>query len=223
MQEINKYLLVLILCLIQFVGFSQFNDIESWTDIGLKRKISNKLSVDFEESIRLNQNSGSIKSFNTDLGVDYKLSKIIELSTTYRLSMRKKPNGYFLKHRANIDIKLSQSFNQFKITFRNRTQVEKDNYINEQTDLYAKSENRNRLKVSYNIRGVKTDPFFAIELFHQLNRWNFYKTTETRYQLGVGRKLPNNIKLNLGVIYKRAEQQTIENTLIFNVALKKSF
>jgi hypothetical protein len=173
MLKLRTYHLVVLLVLIHFSVFSQISDFESWTDIGLRKKINEKLSLDLEESIRMNYNPGTIKSFNTDIGAEYELNESIEIKATYRLSMRKRPNGYFSKHRGAFDVTAKNSFNQLKISLRNRTQIEKDSYINEQLDLYPKYENRNRLKLLYNIRGVKTDPFFAIEVFHSLSRWEF--------------------------------------------------
>lgn len=218
----RRFFLLSLVSLIQFMLLSQTDDFETWTDIGLRKKINKNLSLNFEESIRLFQNSGNVKSFNTDIGFEYNLNKTIEMKFTYRLTFRKRVNGYFLKNRGNTDIILKKTYNQVKVSFRNRIQLEKDGYINEQSDLYPSLENRNRLKILYNIRGIKNDPFISMEIFHYLNRWRFYDVFETRCQAGFARAMPNNIKLSMGVIYKRERNRTVENILIFNLALRKS-
>lgn len=218
-----RWLFILALLIEHFPGLSQTKDFESWTDLAINKKLSDKLTVGIEESIRLHQNAGSINSFNSDLTLEYKINQSIELGGGYRISMKNQPNGYFAKHRGNIDVTYKNEINQFKISFRNRTQVEKDYYIENKKDIYPQFENRNRIKLFYNIRGLRTDPFLALELFHQISSHNFYKINAYRIYVGIGREFPGDLKLNLAFIYERAKKKIIENTYILNISIAKEF
>lgn len=221
MNNLNKYSLSLIIICLPHLVFSQFNDFENWIDIGLKKELSKSLSLFFEESIRLNQNYGNLKSLNSDFGATYEINKIFEITACYRLSLKNRPGGYFFKHRGNVDLDFQKNFNHLKISYRNRTQFEKDSYVNDQNDLYISGENRNRLKFSYNLRGIKTDPYLALESFHQISPENLYRITTKRIYFGFGRKFTEDLKINLSFIYENMIKQQIENVFIIHIALKK--
>lgn len=223
MPKLYRWILTMSLFIWHLTCFSQTRDFESWIDFGIGKKLNDKLSLGFEESLRLNQNACHINSLNSDLVLEYKINQSFEVGGGYRISMKNQPNGYFAKHRGNIDVTYKNEINQFKISFRNRTQVEKDYYIENQKDIYPQFENRNRIKLFYNIRGLRTDPFLALELFHQISSHNFYKINAYRIYSGVGRRFPGDLKLNLAFIYERAKKKIIENTYILNISIAKEF
>lgn len=222
-QKANKYLVLTAILFLQYGALAQYKDFETWLDLGLNKKMSDKLSIGFEESIRLNQNSGSLNNLNSTLGIDYEITDFLEIGLAFRLTLKNRPNGYYFKHRGSIDLSFKKEINQYKITYRNRTQLEKDYYINNQEDLYPQMVNRNRLKLSYNIRGKRTDPYIAIESFHLLNQPNFYQLEAGRIYFGLSRKFPYELKFNLSFIYEKTWKKTVENVCILNVAIEKSF
>jgi len=223
MSKLYRWILTMSLFIWHFTCFSQTQDFESWIDFGIGKKLNDKLSVGFEESLRLNQNLGHINSLNSDLVLEYKINQSFEVGGGYRISMKNQPNGYFPKHRVNLDISYKYEISQLKISFRNRTQFEKNSYIENQKDLLPRYENRNRLKLFYNIRGLRTDPFLAFELFHQLSSQDFYRINAYRIYSGISREFPYELKMNLSFIYERTKKSIIENAFIFNISVKKEF
>lgn len=214
-----KRILFYIFLLLTYYGFSQENDMATWVSAGISKEIADDFDISLEQGIRLSDNSSAINSINTDLGLSYSLAKHFDLKLGYRFSNKSKDNGYFAKHRWNIDGSFDTKISRFKFEYRNRFQIEKDTYINEQTDLYPTYENRNKLKIEYNIRGCVTDPYTSVETYHILNAATPYSITNYRYSLGVTTKLKYDIKLDIAFLYNRSLSETIENAFIFNLGV----
>lgn len=199
----------------------QIYDFGVWSDIGVRKEFFNKVTVSLEEGIRLDNNATNINTINSDMGIQYEIVKNFDVKLSYRYGLKQKTNGYFAKHRTCLDFKLEQKLNTFQFEYRNRTSLSKDTYINEVSDQYTSFENRNKLSILYNIRGVKTDPFIGLESFHSLAESNVYAIESMRYFLGIEHEFKYNIKLQLCYLLNTETGKTKERSSVFQISVSK--
>ena len=79
---------------ISIFGFSQNQDAQLWTGLGLKANIGDKVSLKYETQARFYKNASTLRTYYNELSVDYELVKNLSIGTSYRYS-RKDREGYF--------------------------------------------------------------------------------------------------------------------------------
>lgn len=215
------YILVLLFYFIS--AHAQTDDFGIWYELSFEKKLTDKLTVGLEESLRTFNNASEFKSFNNDLGFKYTLSDFFSVNLGYRYSINKYENGYFGKHRVYVTFNAEKEINDFKFSYKNKFQINKSSYINEMSDLYPSYNDRNYLKIAYNIRGVKTDPYISAETFHNIQTPSFYSITETRYVVGVTRDLKFKSKINLSFIYITEYDKITDHSYIVSISFEKKF
>ncbi|MBK8808972.1 MAG: DUF2490 domain-containing protein [Bacteroidales bacterium] len=201
---------------------AQEKDLALWGEVALKKDLTKKISLGLSEEMRFNNNISNLKAINTEIQLSVKLSKIFKADMAYRYGLNQHENGFFAKHRFGISLEAEKEFGSFDLALRSRILLYKDTYSNEQTDLYPNYENRNRLKIGYNIRKFKTDPFFSIESFHAISNVSVLDIEGLRLSYGFVTKMKYKTKLNTAFIcnYNLLEKGT---EYVINIAFSKEF
>ena len=164
----------------QTVGFS------ARPSLTLEKRIVKNLSLELAPEVRFGS-SFIPESYLLQAGLDYKLTKWLSVGGVYRFKAdASKPEGsetaktlettsrFALDATGNV--KFSRFTPQLRVRYCNYTDF--DNTTDDKTDFL-----RYRLKVAYNIRGLKLTPYIACELFQKLSSGLF---SQNRYTLGAG-------------------------------------
>lgn len=198
----NKlWITTLILCTL-FIsnGFSQddddYKDLESWTAVNLKYKLTKKWAFDLEAQIRLKDDISEISEYFGELNTTYAVSKKFKLGGGIRY-IKENDNvgnvqGYEDHFRFHFDASYKHKINDFSLKYRlryqNKNELGVDDYNNQHIRLKA--------AVGYNIKNWKLDPKFAAEIFN-----HFEKGEENGY---------NKYRLTFGTEYKFKKMGTID-------------
>ena len=185
------------------------NDFESWTSVGIEKKLFDKtLTLSLSEQVRLENNSSNMDLFFTQLGIKYQFFKNWSIAFGYRLMRENEGNKDLSKHsRWHTDLSFKHKMNRFGISYRFRFQQKSsisENYL-------PINKMRFRLKTSYNIKDWKWDPYFTSELFHIQKRisienyvpsvaqsnFSIVGFEKIRFSFGTSKKVKNLGKLNL--------------------------
>jgi len=160
--------LVGVLCCFSVMAQDDFGSILS---VDVTKKITKKFSVSFEEEYRTCSNFGMTERFSHDLGLNYKLTKYLKVGGAYNLiNFNHEKRGWEIRHRYYFYATGSMDAGRFSFSLRERFQSTKRQGVKETaTRANPKLYLRSRLKVDYNIRKSKFDPFASVELFHTLN------------------------------------------------------
>ena len=139
-------------------------DFETWSSIGIQKKLlDKKLTLGLQQQFRLDNNSSRLYQYFTNIGANYEIFKNFKIGAGYRfLKDGNKTKGFFTGHRFNVDAGYSHKIDRLKLNYRFRYQ----NRSNAENKAYPTTKYRLRLKVNYNIKKWKLDPFAATELFY---------------------------------------------------------
>ena len=217
-------------------------DMGAWISGGVDWSvIPKRLSVSFDEEIRLKDNFSNPGKAYSNLAATYRLLPWLKAGASYSFIMSKSSAGEWrARHRGALSLLASDKFGRVKVSLREKFQAtykdyEVNLYQSPQTDFALKS----RIKVEYDIFHSKWTPYFSAEIRNTLNAvnpdsfvygtysWQKYDgTTDSwvnRTRTCYGNLTPsyndvyiNRIRFKLGTDWKFARNQNLDMYLVFD-------
>lgn len=185
-------------------------DLESWSKVGISKQFGENFKMKLYQEMRLNNNSSALDQLNTDLSAGLKVNKWIGFGAGMRYIYRKSGSGDFENHlRFNFDLNAQHEWNRFTFDYRLRYQFRNElGYSRDEGDFLLNGE---RLKAGfeYDIKKLKLDPIFSIEIFRQSGKYILPSFNKIRFTLGTEYKIKKigelgmfyRIERELGVSY----------------------
>ncbi len=189
---------ILLFLLVPIVGFAQDDSFRTWTSVGVKKSLNNwELSTEAE----IRKAGFYEKTLRSSIGFAayYDVSKVIEVGPAYTLIQfyDSKYDDYQMRHRFDFTVTGKHEIKRF--TIRLREQIEYTNKDesdrirdNGTIDTYRINPEllwRNRLKISYNVKGIPLTPSLAAESFYQLNNPDGNIFEKFRYTMSLSYKV----------------------------------
>ncbi|MBL4715861.1 MAG: DUF2490 domain-containing protein [Bacteroidia bacterium] len=181
----KRFLFILLICLACFGIKAQTNDAGLWTGLGIEKKITQTLSINFENSIRLNENYGKVGIILHDLRISYNVSNSIRVAANYRFSKKKRIDDFYnSRHRYYFTMSFKQKMGALDLTYRTRFQSQYTSFYSSETGIIPENLFRNKLTIAYST-GKPYKPFIATEMFYQLNNPIANEFSKVRYVGGI--------------------------------------
>jgi hypothetical protein len=214
----KKIYVILILLAIPLISSSQEKDFGIWIGAEVQKKLTKKIDLEFSGNIRTFNNSTQIDQEFIEAGLQYKLSKILSISGSYRLINNYENDfGYHFRHKLYMDLKASVPIQNLDISGRLKIQRTTRMYIEEADDELAQYTGRIRFKADYNLKSFPVDPYAFAELFVPLSDKNGLEISKTRLSAGVKLKVTNNSSLDFGYIYQKDTKPDDINSSILSI------
>ena len=180
-------------------------DAELWTAVTVRYKVNKKLRLQFEEGFRIADNLGAFKTQYNDIGATYKVHKLLKVSGFYRL--RIKSNATTHRFFGDVAVRVAK-FDRFRVNYRLRLQNQFE--PNGQSEAFV----RNKIGISYNVKGLPLNPYFANEWFYQFrNIGNAF--TRQRLTFGVGWDISK--RKELSAFYRVQHDLNVANRVQGNI------
>ena len=199
------------------------DDFGSVLSVDVTKKIVKKTNLVFEEEHRSRSNFSESERFSHLLELNYKPVSFLKIGGAYNLiNFNHEKRGWEIRHRYIFFATGSLDAKRFTFSLRERFQSTKTQGL----EATAKRANpklylRSRLKVDYNIRKSKINPFASFELFNTLNDPKKNSINEWRGIAGIDYKL--NKKNSLEFFYRYINYSDGESTDIHQFGLAYSF
>jgi len=188
------FLFLLLASLIPASGFGQMP--ATWFELELTKKIIKDLKFEFNSELRT-LDDFKMDSYIFEGGLSYKVHKYLSVASFYRFEeawdYKRSTGAYQGKdsyNRLAIDLKSGYDISRFGIQGRIR-------YTKGLDALNNASEMRYRVKVDYNIKGIKLLPFASVEFFNDKS-----VTAEEKASISGGFKDIDKIRYTGGISYE---------------------
>jgi hypothetical protein len=197
---ISAFILVILSCSVP----AKTKRFGTWIDAELTKKITKKIDFSLTPEVRL-QDDFRVDEYMAEGRLSYEPLKFLSLAAGYRINNNLKNSGNEWTSRFTIDAQTGKGIGRWNPSFRLRftnysdfdeTTDEKINYL------------RYRIKVDYDIKNSKINPFIGYELFHNLNDKTINKS---RFDLGFNW---NFLKRNrISLYYRLQDYFTVKNSI----------
>jgi hypothetical protein len=210
----NLTKIILIVELLMFSAFflsAQTNDAQLWTDIKITHKLSGKINGYAENGLRFSENISEIGTAYSEIGLEYKLLKKLEISGGYRFfSKRKNEDLYSNRHRLNLDLSYKTSYYLFSIQLKTRVEMEYKNILSSNSGMIPEFQWRNKAQLKYNFT-KKIKPFFYLEAYLPLSNSEYFEIEKMKYCIGGEYKINKHNSFELYYLYEGQLHQNNPN------------
>lgn len=151
------------------------NDLRSRTTVGIEKELFDKMNFYTEFELGYEKNMSILGKYHIESQLEYELLKMLDVSIKYRFTKNRKNYSEEFKftHSFAAAAQVSQKLDRFKLYYRLQYQNVDDemNWLggDEASNIF-----RNRIKVKYNIKGIKVDPWFSTELYLPVDELGLY-------------------------------------------------
>ena len=123
----------------------------------------------------LRVDAGGVDKALAEVEAKYAVLKILDMGVSYKAIFNFKNSGVTeLSHRVAVYSEVEHKIKRFRPSLRAM-------FVNYDEDEDASNFLRGRVKLEYNVRNVRIDPYVTAELYYQLSDGNVYKM---RYAVG---------------------------------------
>jgi hypothetical protein len=185
---------------------SQETDYGTWLDVGISKKIINKLNISVDEEVRIFQQFSEINRFATSVEADYSFFKFLKGTAGYTWIYRHDVNDSFWENRHRYYLQLNGKLNVNRIAISLREKFQ-STYINKYVkgfDYSPENYLRSRLQVDWDAPNSKLQPYASAEMIYQLNNPDGNVVDNWRFTAGTDFPLAKNLKLDT---YLRLSQE----------------
>jgi len=208
-----KFIRVLLICMAVLCSVHlswAADDWEIWPDNKIKVKLNDKVSLDFIEEFRINDNMSTFHQYVLYVGSYIKLNKYIDTAVWYKFVESKKYHHWEDSHRCDVDGILKYNLEGFKLSNRSRFEYN----FTENSWIY-----RDRVKVAkeFEIFKRKYTPYFFNEFFIDINPDAGYH--ENRANVGVSTPFFCNTKLTLYYMSRAKKKENWNNANILGASV----
>lgn len=170
----NAAIASMLVLLLQQAAAAADNDVQFWTEAGVRYKINKQFRLKFDQHLRFDEDVSHVKSIMPELALLYRPLKYLRLQIGYRyIAEPFDDNGETFAdswHRFYIDIRFRLRFKPVTLRYRFRFQEEFGEPwtgYSQAASLETKPTLRNKLELAVKA-GKHLKPFVSAELFNRL-------------------------------------------------------
>lgn len=184
----------------------------TWIELTFSKKYLKKLELSFIPEFRL-QDDFTLDEYIFEGKLTYKAFDFLNFAGSYRYGINVKKSDNEKMQHIVFDVTGKTGFNRFEASLRTRLTNDADTQEMQWEIFYL----RPRIKIDYNIKNWKTDPYFSYEFYYDLKNNSVFKG---RYDFGVNRKFGKNHEFG---IYYRFQDYYYEKPSINILGLNYAF
>lgn len=181
--------LFLLFFLISNAIFSRTEKFGTWIELTISKEFLKKFEFNIIPEFRL-QDNFTLDEYIFEGQLVYKPWKFLNLATAYRMNTNVKESGNVISHSFVFDATGKTGIERFNASLRFRFSNETESGEFDWETFYF----RPKIKVAYDIRGLKFNPFMATEIYYSLKNNDFFKG---RYDAGFSRDFGKHHELSI--------------------------
>ena len=178
----------------------QENDFGLWADFELEKKLNKRFDLGAELGYRLENNLTQRDETYAGLALSYS-KKRFGISAGYRFTNEFSiKRTYDLAHRLMAQAMYKPKINRFTLNYRARFQIQYSAVNSTPNGHLPVSYIRNRLKLSYNVKGIPLEPSLSYEVFTRTNWYLPVRNEKQRFLAALSYKIFDNHEVTISVL-----------------------
>lgn len=202
-MRINKSILFLFFALATGSSSAQVNDAGLWASVNLEKNIIQKLTAEFSQEFRMNENISELGSFFSEAGMQYRFSKRFAVSAGYRFSNKRRlDDSYSKRHRILFNVNYREKISDLTVAIRLRYQSQYRDVNSSDDGKVPENYFRSKITFKYDLK-KRITPFLSGETFVYLNRPEGMLFDNYRLSAGLEYEFSKKSSVDLGYLIDR--------------------
>lgn len=166
-------------------------DFETWSNVGISKEFDNNSEINFEQGLRLYDNSSSVDQYFSNFEFIGNFDKSFSVAGGVRYLRRiDKDNGAYENFlRFNADLNYKHSLDRFTFKYRFRIQGRNELGISRSEGDYLRNAIRLKAGIKYNVKNWKLDPRVSGEIFREYGKYMLSSFHKVRFTVGTKYKI----------------------------------
>ena len=153
-------------------------DYTTWLKVGVQHDVGKRLGLSGGLEWRTKDHVGLTDRLGLDIAAQYEALSFLKVGVGYEVHYRNRGEaGWKFRYRYHADGTLSAKWIRMKFALRERFQ---HTWNREEKEFRLRS----RLKISYDIRHCKAEPYASVEMYNGLGRGEGFGVARMRYRAG---------------------------------------
>ena len=203
-KEGRMYILLVVL-----ISLSQYplraQDFSTWANVGASYEVAPAFAVTGGLEWRTMDNLGKTDRLGLEVGGVYTVLPFLKFGMGYEMHYRNRVGGWKFRHRYHVDGTVSVGVQQVKISLRERFQA---NAAGDKSNPRLRS----RLKLAYELRNSKIEPYVSVEMYNSLARAEHFDVKRMRYRGRIA--LPLSSRWEADVFYCRQAEKEDDRNIV---------
>ena len=179
---------------------AQEKDFALWSSFEFEKKLTKGFDVEVEAGHRIENNLSQRDETFAGLSLSYSKKKVA-FAVGYRLTNDyNRKRTYDWAHRIALQANYKPEIKRVTINYRIRIQAQYSAVNTTPEGYLPTSFLRNRLKVSYNVKGIPLEPALSYELFTRINSYAESVNERKRLEMSLSYKVFKNNEVKLSLI-----------------------
>ena len=220
-------LFIVSLLFTQITFAQETTDFGTWNSIGVDYTLKKKIKISLEYNIRTKNNASVLDERFSEIGLEYKLFKKLELGGSVRFidenDTQGKKQGIRKYFRYQFDVTYKYDLDRFSLNHRFRYQNKNEVSVSELEGDIPSENIRFRTGISYNFKKWPLDPEFDAEIFRNISSDQKDIFTKYRLTFGTSYKWKKIGQFGINYRYEKSLNETLPiNFSIFELRYKYS-
>ncbi|RKD90732.1 DUF2490 domain-containing protein [Mangrovibacterium diazotrophicum] len=181
---------------------AQQKDFGVWTGLALEKALTKRWDVELEAGYRQKDNLNQWDKWFGGAEVSWS-RKFFKAGLLYRYSYENGMKRTSNSHRLGVESQLKTDLDRFTLSYRGRVQAEYSNYESSEKGQIPDSFFRNRVKASYNIKGMPLEPWLSYEMAWRINSYSTRQIEHERYTAGLDYKINKHNAIGISYLLNR--------------------
>ncbi len=177
----NGVFIVLAVCLMgtAYKARAQTVDYTTWLKMGMQYEVNKRLELSSGLEWRTKGDVSMTDRLGLDIAAKYEFFSFFRIGAGYEVHYRNRgEDGWKFRHRYHADGTLSAKWMRMKVDLRERFQ---HTWNKEEKEFRLRS----RLKIAYDIRRCKMEPYASVEMYNGLGKHDNFDIMRMRYRVGM--------------------------------------
>jgi len=207
---------IFILLILSAAGYGQYQDARLWASLSIRYEPNKKWKISLEEEARFFDNISRLNNINSELTIDYQISKLFNGGILYRFISNQNTGGNFdFNHRFGVYLGVQKKYGDWSCSIKTAFQKTYPEYVHSREWYIPENYVRVLAEVSRDLKNKKTEPYANIEFWYRIQTGDQAFVDQYRFTIGIKHKLN---KINRLDFYYRIQQELqVKNPLTAHI------
>jgi hypothetical protein len=207
---------IIFLLILSSAAYSQYQDARLWTSLSIRYDPGKKWKLSLEEEARFIDNVGRLEKLNTELTVDYQISKLLSAGILYRLiSLRNSGGDFKFNNRFAGYLNIQKKFGGWTCSVKAAYQITYPEFFHSREWYLPERYIRPLAEISRELKNKNTEPYTNIEFWYGISPGKQAIIDQYRFTIGVKHKLSKTSRLDF--FYRIQQELQVKNRLTAHI------
>jgi hypothetical protein len=213
---LKKIVWILLLLILSATAFGQYQDAGLWAGIMVRYEPNKKWKISLEEEARFFENISRLDKINSELTINYQISKLFDVGILYRLISNQISDGNFdFNHRFGTYLAVQKKYAGWTCSFSTAFQKTYPGFLTSREWYVPENYVRPLAEVSRVLKNKKTEPYANIEFWYRVATGEQAFIDQYRFTIGIKHKLNKSNRLDF--FYKIQQELQVKDPLTAHI------